>query len=103
MKQLTMQQNKWQVDADGFTQAVANDEYAELVLETGDVLITDWEGDGVFNPYVETTENNHSIDRDTKEAQIMRAIAKQLDCRVDTIEYDKRNDVFVPYMDRPDQ
>lgn len=97
-----MQQTKWQTDVRGFIQAVENDEYAELVLETGDVLITDWEGDGVFNPYVVPDGNHDDIDRDTREAQIMREIGNKLDVRVHAIEYDKRNEVFVPHTDRPE-
>ena len=38
-----------------FVIAVRRDEYAELPLETGDTLVTDWEGDGTFWPYVVLT------------------------------------------------
>lgn len=45
-----------------FVLAVACDEYADIELSTGDHLITDWEGDGVFNPYVVTDETPDNPD-----------------------------------------
>jgi len=39
-------------ETQNFVDAVQNDEYAEYELEDGIVLITDWEGDGMFNPWV---------------------------------------------------
>lgn len=89
-------------DRDNFIEAVREDEYAELELSTGDVLITDWEGDGTFNPYV-VMSGDHG---DKHPTDILRevgdAIAQELDVFVDTVEYDDANDVLVPYMDRPD-
>ena len=35
-----------------FISAIQADEYAEYELPNGDVLITDWEGDGEFYPYI---------------------------------------------------
>jgi hypothetical protein len=35
-----------------FLEAVENDELAEFELPTGDILVTDWEGDGHFDPYI---------------------------------------------------
>ena len=39
-------------ETQNFVEAVQNDEYAEYELEDGFILITDWEGDGLFDPYV---------------------------------------------------
>jgi len=39
-------------ETQNFVDAVQNDEYAEYKLEDEFVLITDWEGDGMFNPWV---------------------------------------------------
>lgn len=39
-------------DTEDFIEAAQKDEYAELELEPGFVLITDWEGDGSFEPYM---------------------------------------------------
>lgn len=39
-------------ETQNFIEAVENDEYAEYEIGDGFVLITDWEGDGSFNPYV---------------------------------------------------
>lgn len=38
--------------AQQFVEAVQNDEYAEYAIGDNFVLITDWEGDGSFHPYV---------------------------------------------------
>jgi len=35
-----------------FIEAIVNDQYAEWEIKEDLVLITDWEGDGYFNPYV---------------------------------------------------
>jgi len=96
-----MSQNKWTTTVDGFIQAVENDEYAELELSTGDILITDTEFDGTYNPVVIPAERAPSLDRDTVECEIMSAISEALDVSVEDIEWDERNNCFVPYMDRP--
>lgn len=89
-------------DRENFIEAVREDEYAELELSTGDVLITDWEGDGTFNPYVVIS----GARSDKLPSDILRevgdAIAEELDVRVDEVVYDHNNDVLVPYMDRPE-
>jgi len=94
-----MNNNTWKTDADGFVQAVKKDEYAELVLPTGDVLVTDWESDGTYFPYVVPTQK--SPDQDQQEAEIMAAIYDKLGCRVNAIEYSPKNEIYVPYMERP--
>jgi len=35
-------------DIDQFIKAVDNDSYAELLVDNGDTLVTDWEGDSYF-------------------------------------------------------
>lgn len=102
-----MSTNKWQTDTEGFIEAVENDEYAELPLETGDVLITDWEGNGIFHPYVEPS-SHPDIDREQKhheerEIEVAEAIEDMFDgVRVEHIEYDEGNQVYYPTMTRPD-
>lgn len=58
--------------AQNFVEAAQNDEYAEYKLEDGFVLITDWEGDGSFYPYVilphEYTDKTEVIDTLLEEA-----------------------------------
>lgn len=44
--------NTMDLENENFVRAVENDEYAEYELDDGFVMITDWEGDGTFNPYV---------------------------------------------------
>ena len=95
-----MQQTKWQTDKDGFIEAIENDEYAELVLPNGDTLITDWEGDGVFFPYVVPTSEQTYEYQDEREAEILTGIYDLLGVTGE-IEYDENNEVFVPYIDSP--
>jgi len=49
-------------ETQNFVDAVQNDEYAEHKLEDGFVLITDWEGDGMFNPWVVLPEGFENED-----------------------------------------
>jgi hypothetical protein len=81
-----------------FRHAADADEYAEVLLPTGDYLTTDWEGDGTFNPYVFPRNSPHD-DEDAAE-RIGDAIAEVFGVRVDTVEWDGSNMVYVPYMDR---
>lgn len=93
--------NRWLTHVDGFIKAVENDEYAELELPNGDTLITDTEGDGVFNPYVELT-GEHGDDHPTDILDdVTDAIGRKLDVTVHSVEMDNNNGVVVPYMDRP--
>ncbi len=92
--------NKHTTTKDQFTDAVTNDEYAEYELQNGDILITDWEGDGTYHPYVVPTESPHNDD--DAAATVAQSIATAFDVRVNTVEWDNNNEVYVPYMDRPD-
>lgn len=54
-------------DLQNFLKAAEEDEYAEVELGDGYTLITDWEGDGTFMPYVQppeddSGENDHHVD-----------------------------------------
>jgi len=73
-------------------QAVKDDEYGEYTLETGDILITDWEGDGFFSPYVipEASPRND----DEAMANISSSIKNELGIRVTGVEWDISNDVY---------
>ena len=51
--------------------AARNDEYAEFVLSTGDMIVTDWEGDNEFHPYVmpvQSEEDSRDAEADIKQA-----------------------------------
>lgn len=92
---------EWDMEPEGFIKAVENDEYGQITLETGDTLITDWEGDGTFHPYVQPHADhgeNHPTDILD---DVASAIEETFDVTVQSIEWDNTNDVFVPYMDRP--
>lgn len=91
-----------QADIMDFVAAVEQDTYAELQLSSGDWLITDWEGDGVFSPYV-VPELDAPRTREYAENVVADAIADALSIQVRAIEYDSKNSMFVPYMDRPTQ
>lgn len=51
--------NTMNLETENFVRAVENDEYAEYELDDGFVLITNWEGDGMFNPYVVLPDEHH--------------------------------------------
>jgi len=53
-------------DIDQFIKAVDNDAYAELLLDNGDTLVTDWEGDGYYLPYVVPAEGSLDDPTDTE-------------------------------------
>ena len=67
-------------ETQNFVEASQNDEYAEYELDDGFVLITDWEGDGMFNPYVVLPDGYEDEDR------------------VDNLLYDNTGD-FMDYTD----
>jgi len=73
-------------------QAVKDDEYGEYTLETGDIVITDWEGDGFFSPYVipEASPRND----DEAMANISSSIESELEFKVIRVEWDVSNDVY---------
>lgn len=75
-----------------FIQAAKDDEYGEFELGTGDILITDWEGNGLFNPYVIPTSSDK--DDDTASADISSSIKDELDINVHGIEWDEGNEVY---------
>lgn len=83
-----------------FIEAVRYDEYCELELPTGDVLITDWEGDGTFNPHVQPKDEDA-----TRAAEIGEAISETLEVEVETVEVDAAKGVspiYYPFMERPE-
>ena len=78
-------------ETQNFVDAVQNDEYAEYELEDGFVLITDWEGDGMFNPWVvvpETFEN--------EDGALMNLIEEETDhfMSFDELEFVEQEDDF---------
>jgi hypothetical protein len=90
-------------DAENFASAVENDEYAELELETGDVLVTDWEGNGVFNPYV-VVRDGGVTDVEAAKDQIAAAIQDRLGVRVSHLHYAEGANpaLFLVQMRRPE-
>jgi len=48
----TRNSDDWNRDTDGFVRAIRNDNYAEYELCDAHTLVTDWEGDGGFYPYI---------------------------------------------------
>lgn len=90
-----------------FVDAVETDEYAELELPTGDVLISDWQGDNTFLPYVEKLSTHFapaldSTDRSVIADEIGEAIQQELGVAVFHIGWDEGNEVFYPDMERPE-
>jgi len=79
-------------------EAARNDTMAEYELETGDIIITDWEGDGVFCPYVmpkESTENS-----DIAAEAIHNAITDELGFEPRFVEWGF-NGTYVVHADKP--
>jgi hypothetical protein len=80
-----------------FIEAIEADEYAEYELSTGDVLITDYEGDGLFHPYVVPKNDNEGCGD-----EIADAISEEFDVRVFNIEATGGNEtIFYPVMKVP--
>lgn len=86
-----------------FVEAVEYDEYAELELSTGDILITDWEGDHTFHPYVEPMGDHGDKHPTDILDDIAVAIGDALGVAVHHIEYDSGGDIFYPTMDAPER
>lgn len=89
-----------------FITGVEQDEYAELRLRTGDTLITDWEGDETFNPYIIPRDGTDEVpDRGGERSEtVAEAIEAALHVRVDEIEWARgmgKNIIGHVYMDRP--
>lgn len=91
---------QWKSDATEFRDAVESDEYAEYDLdENGQyTLITDWEGDGLFNPYVVVdpyTTNDVDADESMRQTVVEERTLELLDeselVHVDEAEYDASN------------
>mgnify|MGYP006928085756 CR=1 FL=1 len=73
------------VDKEEWIKAARNDEYAEFVLDTGDIIVTDWEGDGDFFPYVMPVGSDE--DSHEAEAQIKQAIKDGLGFNPRNVEW----------------
>jgi len=86
-------------EKENFIQAVEDDEYAEYELPCGAVLVTDWEGDGLFNPYVLT----HDLNDDVTDVcgTVGDELAEAFNVRVRTVEDVGGDDIVYPIMDRP--
>lgn len=79
-------------------QAARNDGYAEYELETGDILVTDWEGNNKFAPYVVPVESEEDS-RDV-EAEIQNAIIKELGFKPNIVEWGY-NGTYVIHSSKP--
>lgn len=86
-------------DKENFIQAVEDDEYAEYELQCGAVLITDWEGDGFFNPYVVTYDINDDVTN--TEQRIVDEITEAFNVRVRAVDDVSGEPLYYPIMDRP--
>jgi hypothetical protein len=93
-----MHENKWTTDVEGFVKAAEQDEYAELPLETGDILITDCEMDGTFIPFVSPKPRSTDFDNDDVKDEIAMAIESKLDIEVTTLEWSEANGVYYPVV-----
>lgn len=93
-----MHENKWTTDVEGFVKAAEQDEYAELPLETGDILITDWEMDGTFMPYISPNFHRIDFDNDDVKDEIAMAIESKLDIEVTALEWSEGNGVYYPVV-----
>lgn len=92
-------------EVENFIEAVREDEYAELELSTGDTLITDWQGDGFFLPYVEPGFLPEELPEDKLDSvadEIAYEIEQELDAPVHRIEWSNSNQCFYPDMDKSD-
>lgn len=74
--------NKWQTDSSGFLEAVRENEYAEFLLSTGDILVTDWE-----SPIYILIENDYP-DEQSAEDELTEAIYEEFEIVVECFEMD---------------
>lgn len=82
-----------------FYDAIDEDEYAEYELSTGDVLITDWEGNSAFNPYVVPVESDENSDSAADD--IHEAIQRELDIKVRHVEW-RGDEAYAVHADKPE-
>jgi hypothetical protein len=86
-------------EKENFIQAVEDDKYAEYELPCGAVLITDWEGDGVFNPYVVTYDITDDVTN--TEQKIADELTEAFSVDVRAIDGVSGEDLYYPVMNRP--
>lgn len=77
-----------------FIGAVKEDEHAEYDLGGGYTLVTDWEGDGTFNPHVVPPDG----DDGTNEQRVDDLLTVLEPFRVEHVEYSEANGVYYPSM-----
>jgi len=79
-------------------EAARNDTLAEYELETGDVIVTDWEGEGRFFPYVIPKESSENSDIAAE--AIQNAIEEELDFKPRIVEWGF-NGTYAVHADKP--
>lgn len=77
-----------------FKEAVENDAFAEYDLGEGFYLITDWEGDGAFYPYVVPPKNYVRDESDEELEEVLDELNEVITFH--DIEWDRNNELFVP-------
>jgi hypothetical protein len=83
-----------------FIHAVHSDSYAEYKLSTGDILITDWESDGSYNPHVIERDQDDSEDRAD---DIASAIQSEFDSDYCNVEkHSSGGDIYMVHTNKPD-
>jgi hypothetical protein len=81
-------------DLERFLAAVKDDEYAEYELGDGYTLVTDWEGDGSFNPYVVPPDG----DDGTNQQRVSDLLTEVQAFDVFHVEYSTANGVYYPTL-----
>lgn len=99
----TRNSDDWNRDTDGFVRALRNDNYAEYELCDGHTLVTDWEGDGGFYPYIVPNDavlrRNQYDDTETKQ-QLSDAMCDAFpSITVYGIEWSPHNHAWFPAVD----
>lgn len=85
-----------------FREAVRNDEYAEIKVLDNCYLVTDWEGDGSYHPYVVAKEPPMKrVSDEVLRDQLACEIARMFDVCVHHIENDQNPHTFHVNMERP--
>lgn len=79
-------------------EAARNDTLAEYELETGDIIVTDWEGEGGFFPYVIPKESSENSDIAAE--AIQNAIEDELDFKPRFVEWGF-NGTYAVHADKP--
>jgi formylmethanofuran dehydrogenase subunit A len=88
-----MMKNKRKLER--FAKAVREDEYEEFTLKNGNVLCTDWEGDGVFSPWV-TMYHKDVLSTEEHIEEVRDILEDTFETSIHHMHYDEDQQIVYP-------